>query len=265
MSAALIAGEGLLPLVIAERLASRGEAPVVYALRERPDDIAPHASAVVPVLRMEIKSALADMKMRGVRRVIMAGAVPKALMYDSSIQDEMTRQFVAGLASRDDHTLLGGIVKLFEGVGIEVAGYDDILADMMPSAGRVAGREMTSDEAADVEYGIGIARAVVPLSFGQSVIVFKKSVVAVEAMEGTDAAIMRAGSICKGGSLVKMMKPGQDARYDIPTVGPKTLALMSKAGISCLAIEADRTLIVGREEFDREAERLGIAVTAFEA
>ncbi|MDL2264034.1 UDP-2,3-diacylglucosamine diphosphatase LpxI [Synergistaceae bacterium OttesenSCG-928-I11] len=264
MSVALIAGEGLLPEVIAERMASAGERPVVYALRENVDELAPHVEDIVPVFRTELRAALGDMARRGVRRVMFAGLVPKTLMFNAAMQDEMTREFLAGLSSRDDHTLLGGVVRIFEAAGFEVIGYKDILGDLLATSGPIAGRTMNAAEAEDVEYGIGIARVVVPLSFGQSVIVNKKSVVAVEAMEGTDATIVRAGSICKAGALVKMMKPGQDARYDVPTVGPQTLNLMARAGLTCLALHAGHTLIMAKGVFMDLAVERGISVVGFE-
>jgi DUF1009 family protein len=215
-------------------------------------------------LRTEIRAALIDMARRGVRRVMFAGLVPKTLMFNAAMQDEMTRGFLASLPARDDHTLLGGVVSIFEKAGFEVIGYRGILSDLLATLGAIAGREADAAEMEDMEYGIGVARVVVPLSFGQSVIVSKKSVVAVEAMEGTDAAIVRAGSICRAGVLVKMMKSSQDDRYDIPTVGPQTLRLMARAGLTCLALHAGHTLILAKDEFLNTAAGEGISVVGFE-
>lgn len=265
MTVALIAGEGSLPELIAARLSEKGDKPFVYALRETSDEFAPNAADVVQVFRTDIATTLADMAGRGVRQVMFAGMVPKTLMYNAAMQDKMAREFVAGLAVRDDHSLLGGIVRIFEKSGFEVIGYSDILADHLAGPGVIAGRAPTEAESSDVEYGVGIAKVVVPLSFGQTVIVNRRSVVAVEAMEGTDATIVRAGSICKGGALVKMMKRGQDLRYDIPTVGPQTLHLMSRAGITCLALHTGRTLIMAKDEFAKFADDNGISVVGFEA
>lgn len=260
MSVALIAGEGLLPEIIAARIAEGGNRPVVYALRENSDAFSQTAAAVVPVFKTELAATLKDMALRGVRSVMFAGLVPKTLMYRSAMQDDMARELVASLSARDDHTLLGGIVTLFERAGFEVVGYRELLGDLMAASGRIAGRAPSDEERADIEYGVEIARAVVPLSFGQSVVVHRKSVVAVEAMEGTDAAVVRAGSLCKSGVLVKMIKPGQDPRYDIPTVGPQTLSLMARTGLTCLAIQAAWTLVLSPDEFCAIAEEKGISV-----
>ncbi|MDR3354803.1 MAG: UDP-2,3-diacylglucosamine diphosphatase LpxI [Synergistaceae bacterium] len=260
MTVAIVAGEGLLPEEIARRMAMRGSKPVVYAIRENCESLAPHALDVVPVLGAELASTLKDMSLRGIKKVMLAGFVPKTLMYRSAILDTMSRNFLASLEARDDHSLLGGIVALFERFGFDVIGYRDILEDLLAGNGVVAGRAPTEDEDVDVRYGVEIARVVVPLSFGQSVIVHKKSVVAVEAMEGTDITILRAGSLCKGGVLVKMIKQGQDSRYDIPIVGPSTLNLMSRAGLTCLAVHAGWTLVLSPEDFSSAAALNGISV-----
>jgi DUF1009 family protein len=260
MSVALIAGEGSLPEEIALRLASRGEKPVVYALREDSGLLAEYAEAVVPVMRAEIEASLRDMALRGVSRVMFAGYVPKTLIFRPEMLDKMARMLVESLENRDDHSLLGSIVSVFEKAGFEVVGYADILSDLLAPAGFVAGREPDGEELGDVAYGVEIAKVIAPLSFGQSVIVNRRSVVAVEAMEGTDAAILRAAGLCKRGVLVKIIKPGQDGRFDIPVVGPQTLRLMKRAGLLCLAVQAGHTLVMSPDEFSASAKEHGIAV-----
>ncbi|MDR3333065.1 MAG: UDP-2,3-diacylglucosamine diphosphatase LpxI [Synergistaceae bacterium] len=260
MTVALVAGEGFLPEEIARRMATMGAKPVVYAIRENCDSIVPHALDIVPVYKTELATTLKDMASRGIGRVMFAGLVPKTLMYRSAMLDSMARDFVASLETRDDHSLLGGIVALFERAGFEVIGYRDILGDLLAGNGLVAGRTPTGEEESDIRYGVEIARVVVPLSFGQSLIVSRRSVVAIEAMEGTDAAILRAGSLCKGGVLVKMIKKGQDSRYDIPVVGPMTLDLMSRAGLTCLAVHSSWTLLLSPDEFAKMARDKNISV-----
>ncbi|MDR1481846.1 MAG: UDP-2,3-diacylglucosamine diphosphatase LpxI [Synergistaceae bacterium] len=260
MTVAIVAGEGLLPEEIARRLAEGGSKPVVYTLRENSDSLAANALDVVPVLSSEIASALEDMSLRGIKKVMLAGFVPKTLIYGSEALDAMSRNFLASLEARDDHSLLGGIVALLERFGFDVIGYRDILGDLLAGSGVIAGRAPTESEDIDVRYGVEIARVVVPLSFGQSVIVNGRSVVAIEAMEGTDAAIRRAGSICGSGVLVKMIKLGQDSRYDIPVVGPSTLNLMSRAGLTCLAVHSGWTLILSPGEFSSVAASSDISV-----
>jgi DUF1009 family protein len=264
MSVALIAGEGSLPEEIAARLHGIGERPVVYSLREDYGTLPEYAEDVVPVFKTELAASLKDMAARGIKKVMFAGYVPKTLMYRPEMLDDMARKLVDGLENRDDHTLLGSIVSVFEKFGFEVDGYMDILSDLLAPMGFIAGRSPDNGELDDVSYGVGIARVTVPLSFGQSVVVNRRSVVAVEAMEGTDATILRSGGLCRKGVLVKMLKPGQDPRFDIPVVGTNTLHLMKRAGLTCLAVHGGRTIIMARDEFAAVAREHGIAVTGID-
>ncbi|MDR3165161.1 MAG: UDP-2,3-diacylglucosamine diphosphatase LpxI [Synergistaceae bacterium] len=264
MSVALVAGEGSLPEEIASRLAARGEKPVVYALREDYGSLAECAETVVPVLKAELGASLEDMAFRGVKRVMFAGYVPKTMIFRPELLDKMAKRLVENLENRDDHSLLSSIVSVFEMAGFEVTGYTDILSDLLAPVGFIAGREPSEAEFGDVAYGVEIAKTIVPLSFGQSVIVHRRSVVAVEAMEGTDAAILRSAALCKSGVLVKIIKPGQDTRFDIPVVGPKTLHLMKRAGLLCLAVQAGKTLVMSPDEFAASAGEFGIAVVGID-
>jgi DUF1009 family protein len=260
MTVALIAGEGLLPEIIASRLAGGGEKPLIYAIRENCQTLLPHAREVIPLLGAQMASTMLDMMGKGVRRVIFAGLTPKTIMYRPEMMDRAAAEFIDSLPERDDHALLGAIVAFVERAGIEVSGYRELLSDMLAAGGLIAGRPPTDDERADVSYGVGIARKTLPLSFGQSVVVSRKAVVAVEAMEGTDETVKRAGALAHGGVLVKMIKQGQDERYDLPVVGPRTLLNMGKAGLTCLAVHTGWTLVLSPREFERAARDEGISV-----
>lgn len=265
MSIALIAGDGELPVEIAGRLFQRGEPLRIYALRENPDALRPYSDTVLNLLTTELASAVRDMKMNGVKKIVMAGVVPKTLIYRPGVLDAMAQSLLAGLKERDDHSVLGAVVSLLTSAGFEVLSYRELLSDMMAREGCFAGREPTPEERQDIEYGVRIAQKLVPLSFGQTVVVHQKSVVAVEAMEGTDATLLRAGSLCKKGVVVKLMRADQDERYDIPTVGVQTLRFMGKAGLSCLALHAGWTLIINPEEFQRVAEEENISVVGVDS
>lgn len=261
---ALIAGEGTLPVVIASRLTDHGRPPVVYSIRESIGELSRYALDVINITKPDFGFTIKDMKQRGVKSIIMAGTVSKTLAFKPSLFDLTTQRFLAGLLFRDDHSLLGAIVAFLEKEGFKVLSYRDIVPDLLAKKGHIAGRAPSKDEMADAEYGFDICRAVVPLSFGQTVIVNKRSVVAVEAMEGTDATLLRAGSLCKGGVVAKMMRLDQDERYDIPTVGPDTLLHMAQAKLTCLALHADWTLILEPEEFKRVAAAENISVIGIE-
>ena len=261
---ALIAGEGSLPVVIASRLTDNGNPPVVYSIRESIGELSKYALDVINITKPDFGFTIKDMKKRGVRSIIMAGTVSKTLVFKPSLFDLTTQRFLAGLLFRDDHSILGAIVDFLEKEGFKVLSYRDIVPDLLAKSGHIAGRAPTRDELDDSEYGFSICKAVVPLSFGQTVIVNKRSVVAVEAMEGTDATLLRAGSLCKGGTVAKMMRLDQDERYAIPTVGPDTLRHMAQAKLSCLALHAGWTLILEPEEFRSVALKEDISVIGVE-
>lgn len=260
---ALLAGEGLLPVVIAEALSEKGNSPTVLCLGAENPLLKDLADRIVTVPEISIKGLVGLVEGMGCKRLILAGSVPKRLMYGSGQVDRETLEWISSLPSHDDHALLGSIVKLLEAHGLEVVPYRTLITEHLSPEGLIAGREPSATEWKDIRYGIGIGRKVVRFSFGQSLAVRGGAVLAVEAMEGTDEMILRAGRIAPGGVVVKMMRSDQDERFDLPTVGPKTLECMAEAGMACLAVEAARTVILERERFVELAESSGISVTGF--
>lgn len=258
---ALFAGEGKLPLEIARRLTDRGFPPVVYTLGETDSGLSRYALDRVSLPRLELGLALADLKKRGLTKVMLAGVVPKTVMYKPALLDEGLKRLLQHVPLRDDHSLLGAVVAAIESFGLSVLPYRDLIIDLMAPSGFIAGREPNREEAADVDYGLEVASSILPLSFGQTVVVSGRAVVAVEAMEGTDATLLRAGGLIRQGVVVKMMRADQDERYDLPTVGLGTLRNMARAGLRCLAVEAHRTILLDGKAFRDFAQKEGIAVT----
>lgn len=260
----LIAGEGDLPLGIVRNLSQKGFPPVVYSFVDCSAGISEFSSGFVRIGRLSLGELSDDVTRRGIDSIFLAGRVPKSLMFRPDLMDDVLRALVAALPVRDDHSLLGAIVAFFESRGITVLSYREIIPELLAPRGTIAGRDPSFAEMEDVIYGSRIASAIVPLSFGQSVVVRGRSVVAVEAMEGTDAAIERAGKISGGGVVVKMMRPDQDERYDLPTVGAGTLKHMHAAGMTCLAVEAGKTIVLGTDLFKESARSWNIAVTGID-
>lgn len=250
----------MLPVSIAQQLAEQGNPPVLYSLRRSFDELAPFCSHVVDVKKPNLGAAIKSMKSLGVDRLIMAGRVPKSLMFKPWQYDFTSQKFLASLLFRDDHSLLGAIVDFFEKQGIKVISYSDIVPNLLAHAGQIAGRKPTKQEQRDIDYGVEICSKLVPMSFGQSVAVKDGAVIAVEAIEGTDRMIERAGTLAEGGTVVKLMRTDQDTRYDIPTVGTTTLLNMASAGLTCLAVHAGHTLIMEPEKFAATAEQKDICV-----
>ncbi|MDO9508515.1 MAG: UDP-2,3-diacylglucosamine diphosphatase LpxI [Thermovirgaceae bacterium] len=257
----LVAGDGALPLEIARRLAQRGAPPVIYALSGNNAGIGEFASGFVRLKDPRLGELADDAAERNIGSILLAGRVPKSLMFRPDLMDDVLKNLIAELPVRDDHSLLGAIVAFLESRGIRVLSYKDIIPELMAPLGHIAGRTPSLEENGDILYGARIASAVVPLSFGQTVVVHGRSVVAVEAMEGTDAAIERAGKISGGGVVIKMMRPDQDERFDLPTVGTETLKSMHDAGLTCLAVESGRTIVLGSDLFKESARSWDIAVT----
>ncbi len=260
---ALLAGEGLLPVVIAKALSSGGTPPKVIMIGEASPLLESFSDSVVHLSAISLKEVLGVLKAGRIDRLVLAGAVPKSLMFKSDSMDRQTFDWISSLPSHDDHSLLGAIVKLLEANGVAVVPYRPLIPESLAPEGFIAGRALLESEKADLLYGISVAREIVRFSFGQSLAVKNGAVLAVEAMEGTDEMILRAGKIAGGGTVVKMMRPDQDERFDLPTVGPQTLESMAKAGLGCLAVEAGRTVILDREAFGKMAAECRIAVTGF--
>lgn len=268
-AAALIAGGGALPEEVAGAMAASGLDLTVYPLDLEDDGRFSHLPSVrvIPLLSLpgaggllSLQALAADLKGRGISRVTLAGLVPKTVMYGDGADGALMS--VLGGSANDDHGLLGKIVALFEAFGFTVIPYGYFMKDSLTPPGPAAGREAAEAERDDCRYGKQILSVTLPLSFGQSVVVARGAVVAVEAMEGTDEMIRRAGKILAGapGVVVKMMRPDQDVRFDIPVAGPQTLRLMEEAGLTALFLEAGRTIILEKEAFKSLARELSVAV-----
>jgi len=256
---ALIAGEGILPIEIARRLTERGRAPLVITLRSDVDAFGGIADPLIRMRYPRLGQAVREMQKHGVRSVIMAGRVAKKLIYIPALFDPLTLKYLARVA-HDDHSLLAAAVDIIESNGMSVLPYRQILPEFVALEGQLAHRPPTEKEARDVECGAAVLKVTLPCSFGQALVVSDGAVVAVEAMEGTDAMIERAGKLISKGVLVKMMRLDQDLRYDLPTVGPDTIENMAGSGLTCLAVEAGRTLIVEAEKTFDLARRKDIAI-----
>ena len=260
MSIALIAGQGILPVEIAKKLQALQKSTLILALRDDPETLKPYASKLVHLKAPALGRGIKEMKAFGADSVIMAGRIPKRIIYCLPLLFDRMSRSVLRKSLHDDHSLLGAIVSVIEAENIKVIPYWQILPEFIASSGKLSSRSPTQQELSDTAYGQEILRVTLPCSFGQAVCVADGAVSAVEAMEGTDRMILRAGELAGHGVVVKMMRTDQDMRYDLPTVGPRTLENMKKAGLTCLAVEAGKTLILEPEEFFALAEKYSIAV-----
>jgi len=257
---ALIAGEGVLPVEIAKKLQKIQDNTLIIALRDDPEVFEPYAGKLIHLKMPNFTKGIKEIKSFGSDQLIMAGRIPKKIIYKVSFSFDKIALKILRNSLRDDHSLLGAVVKVFEDENIKVIPYWQILPEFIAPSGNLSKREPTECELKDIEYAKKILRVTLPLSFGQSVCVADEAVVAIEAMEGTDMMIKRSGTLIKRGVLVKMIREDQDMRYDLPTVGIKTLENMKESGLTCLAVEAGKTLIMEPEKFFALADKFNIAV-----
>ncbi len=297
MTLGLIAGNGRFPFLLLDAARAQGLAVVVAAIREETDpEINDRAKAdsgiTVHWLSLGELSRLIDtFHKEGVTQAVMAGQVKHKQIFSSIRPDWRLAKLLLNLRTRNTDMLLGAVAKVLGDEGIELISSTAFLEPLLAQEGVLTARAPDEDERKDIEYGLGVARAVAAFDIGQTVIIASQACVAVEAMEGTDAAIDRAGLLMRSLeadapgdasmphpsdndpspgtpilrrhlTVVKVAKPNQDMRFDVPVIGMQTLDAMIRAGASCLSVEADRTLLFDRESLLRRASQENIAIIA---
>jgi len=263
----LIAGNGKFPFLVLEAARSQGIDMVVAAIKEETfPEIEQHAKTVHWMSLGQLGKLIKTFKSEGVDCAIMAGQVKHKQIFSSIIPDLKMIQLLAGLAIKSTDSLIGAVAKTLEAEGIHLMDSTLFLQPLLPDSGVITARAPTDEENRDLEYGYKVARELGRLDLGQSVVVSDGACVALEAMEGTDAVMERAASLVNGRPLrvIKLAKPNQDLRFDVPVIGPATIRLMARLKATALAIEAKKTLMIDREQIIREADGTGIAIVAME-
>jgi len=263
----LIAGNGRFPFLVLEAARSQGIEMVVAAIKEETfPEIEKHAKSVHWMSLGQLGKLIKTFKSEGVNHAIMAGQVKHKQIFSSIIPDLKMIQLLASLATKNTDSLIGAVAKMLESEGIHLMDSTLFLRPLLPDPGVQTRRAPSEEEKRDLDYGYKIARELGRLDLGQSVAVADGACIALEAMEGTDAVIERAASLVNGRMLrvVKLAKPNQDLRFDVPVIGLSTVKLMVRLKVSALAIEARKTLMIDREDLVREADAAGIAIVAVE-
>jgi DUF1009 family protein len=262
----LIAGNGRFPFLVLEGARSQGIEMAVIALKE---EASPELEKIAKRLHWvslgELSKAIALMQQEGVNRAVMAGQVKHNKIFSAIRPDWKLAKLLFSLPRKNTDSLIGAVAKVFEEEGIQVVDSTIFLKPLLPDPGVLTRRAPDERESADIEYGLGVARNVAAMDIGQTVVIADRSCVAVEAMEGTDDTITRAARFAEGKPLVvvKVSKPKQDMRFDVPVVGLPTVEAMKKSGATALAIDAGRTLLFDRDELIEFASAAGIAIQAF--
>ena len=285
MKLGLIAGNGRFPFLLLDAARAQGFSVTVAAIREETDkEINDRAvldeHITVHWLSLGELSRLIDLfHKEGVTAAVMAGQVKHKQIFSSIRPDWRLAKLLLNLRTRNTDMLLGAVAKVLGDEGIELISSTAFLEPLLAQEGVLTQRTPDEEELKNIEYGLGVARSVAGFDIGQTVVVAAQACVAVEAMEGTDAAIERAGALMRtlddSGdqsiavttlerrlTVVKVAKPKQDMRFDVPVIGMRTVETMMSAGASCLSVEAGRTLLFDRDALIKRADQAGIAIVA---
>ena len=264
MKFGLIAGNGKFPFLVLEGAKRAGASVAVAAIREETDpEIERVASRVTWVGIGQLGKMLRFFKNEGVEKAIMAGQVKHVQIFSRAIPDVRMLRMLLRLPRRNTDALIGAVANELASEGIELIDSTVFLKDQLPSPGTLTKRGPDERERGDMEYGLEIAREIARLDLGQTIVIRERACVAIEAMEGTDAVIRRAGQLAPGRlTVVKIAKPDQDMRFDVPVVGIPTIESMRAAGATCLCLTAGKTLMFDRDEMINLADDQKLAIVA---
>jgi len=262
----LIAGNGDFPFLVLEGARSRGIDMAVIAIREEASPALERAAKRLHWVSLgELSRAISLLHDEGVKHAVMAGQVKHNKIFSSIRPDWRLAKLLLSLPSKNTDSLIGAVARVLEDEGIELVDSTKFLGSLLATPGVLTRRELVEAEWLDIEYGREMARQIAGLDLGQTVVVSGRACVAIEAMEGTDETIERAARIASGQRLVvvKVSKPRQDMRFDVPVVGLKTIEVMRRSNATALAIDAGRTLLFDRVALIRAADEAGISIHAF--
>lgn len=273
----LIAGNGRFPFLVLDAARAQGLDVVVAAIKEETfPDIEHHGAAAIHWLSLgELSRLIEIFKSEGISRAIMAGQVKHKQIFSSIKPDWRLARLLLSLRTRNTDALIGAVAKVLGDEGITLMNSTALLAPLLATEGVLTRRAPTDPEQTNIKYGRGVAHHLSRFDIGQTVVVAEAACVAVEAMEGTDATILRAGELMRSSSpgggpstlsraltVVKVAKPNQDMRFDVPVVGRRTIEAMKQAGATCLALDAGRCLVFDLTETARTADEAGICIVA---
>lgn len=261
----LIAGKGKFPLLFAQEAKKNNRELVVIALKEEADeDFSPYAKSVHSVSVGKLGQIIQTLKKQGVKEAVMAGKLEHKKLFSNILPDLRAAKLLASLKDRRADSILSAVVEEFKKEGIQFLPSTTFLSHLIPQKGLLSRRKPTDSEIKNIEFGIEMAKGLAALDIGQTVVVKRRTVLAVEAMEGTDECIRRGAKI--GGEeiiVVKSAKPNQDLRFDVPIIGLHTISVLREVKAKALAVQAEKTLILQKEQCIEEANKSGIAMVAW--
>ncbi len=274
----LIAGNGKFPLLVLDAAKAKGHEVVVAAIREETDPAIEQRGAVaVHWLSLgELSKLISTFQAAGISEAIMAGQVKHKQIFSAIKPDWKLAKLLLSLTTRNTDSLIGAVAKVLADEGIHLQNSTALLEPMLAPVGVLTRRTPSDQEQTNITYGRAVAHHVARFDIGQTVVIAEAACVAIEAMEGTDEAILRAGALMKSLhgeastlsralTVIKVAKPNQDMRFDVPVVGIHTIETMVRAGASCLALDAHKCLMLDREKVIAAADEAAIAIVAEEA
>jgi DUF1009 family protein len=273
----LIAGNGRFPFLVLNAARARGLEVIVAAIKEEafPEIEREGATGVYWLSLGELSKLIETFKREGITQAVMAGQVKHKQIFSSIRPDWRLAKMILSLGTRNTDSLIGAVAKVLADEGITLMSSTELLEPLLAKPGVLSKRAPSEQERKDIEYGRSLARKVAQYDIGQTVVVAGSACVAVEAMEGTDACIERAGhlmammahdgeasTIARDLVVVKVAKPNQDMRFDVPVIGVKTIETMKAAGATCLALDAGKCLLIDGNRVVEAADAAGISVVA---
>jgi len=260
----LIAGNGQFPLAFARAARQKGLTVIAVAHEgETLPELSQWVDSISWIKVGQLGKLIKVFKDHEVHDVLMAGGIKKTRLFDGALPDLRGIAFLARMVHKKDDSLLRAVAAELESEGITVRESTLYLDNLLAAPGVLTKRKPSKEEKLDIDFGWQMAKEIGKLDIGQTLVVKDQAVLAVEAIEGTDEAIKRGGLLCGSGAVViKVCKPQQDLRFDLPAIGPQTVASMSQVKAACLAIEAGKTIILDREALIQEADRAGISIIA---
>jgi hypothetical protein len=267
MNLGLIAGNGRFPFLVLDAARAAGHAVTVLAIKEEAfpelegDAAKPPAAALHWVSLGQLGKCISILQGAGVSQAVMAGQVKHTKLFADIVPDLTLLGVLMRLKSKNTDALISGIADLLSEKGIELIDSTAFLQPLLAGEGVLTARSPSDEEASDLAFGYAVADAIAGLDVGQTIAVKSAAVVAIEAMEGTDAVIARAGQLAGAGvSVVKVAKPNQDMRFDVPVVGLATIDAMKSAGATALSVDAGRTLMIDGPAITSAADEAGITI-----
>ncbi|KPK41493.1 MAG: hypothetical protein AMJ78_05365 [Omnitrophica WOR_2 bacterium SM23_29] len=261
----LIAGKSEYPILFAKAAKAKGFKIVAVAIEgETKEELKSFVDKLYWIKLGSLKELLGIFENEGIKKAVMAGGITKSRLFKEPLKlDDEMKAILNKALDKKDETLLRVISSKLNSAGVELLDSTLFLEELLAKEGVPTKTKPSPSEEEDIRFGFAIAKEVASLDIGLSIVVKDKAVIAVEGIEGTDAMIIRGGELIDAGTtVIKVARPNQDMRFDIPVVGPRTIRSMIKAKATCLAIEADKTLIIDKTETISLAEGHGISIIA---